>query len=102
MKPTVKNKVYHKRERETNITRHSTINENLNISKKATARRKKSCIIPKSRVPNLPNHAPTEVRHIPLVESKRFLTPREALQGLACKHAAVVTVLLLGCILRAS
>lgn len=49
---------------------------------------------------NFPNHSPPQVGHVPLREPESFLPSGQGFQELACEHAAVITILLLWCVLR--
>lgn len=49
---------------------------------------------------NLPDHPSSEIGHVLLRKREGLFAPREGLEELACEYATVVSVLLLGCILR--
>lgn len=84
-------------------------NEDIQVTKlgymvRSLSKRKlvknRSWIVAQLRVSDLPNHTTPEVRHVALREGEMLLSSGQRLQKLACKHATIVTVLLLRRILQ--
>ena len=57
----------------------------------------RSWVVAQLRVSDLPNHTTPEVWHVFLGEVEFFSTPREGFKELACEHATIIPILLLGC-----